>query len=304
MKKILLTCTQIAMILLLTFGMSSTTHALGDYEVLTPLPGTTKCTGSETTGCKTDFATYLPGLFKLMIGVAAVLAFVMITLGGLTYMTSDAISGKEEGRTMLENAIYGLLLVIGAYAILYTINPQILKFQLTIPKPSLKFATGVTFANIPTGSEGIESGGNVKPGYPLSDADVAKNTEMVNDLNRQYGIQVNHDACAQGQTQGCTNLVGLPANAYKGIVDVNNLCSGKCGIVVSGGTEGGHSSHGPGLAVVDLSDNAKLNDYISKNGGTPAQTKLGPQYTMTVGGQTVTFLKETDGGNHWHVVFK
>ena len=110
---------------------------LNDYTVLAPIPGTYNTDGT------TNFKTYLPGMFKLIISIGAVLAFVMITYGGFLYATSDAISGKESGRGYVTNAIYGLIFVIGAWVLLNTINPKILSFDLTFQSPTLG-AVGTT----------------------------------------------------------------------------------------------------------------------------------------------------------------
>ncbi len=106
----------------LAFG---TTLAATDYVPLAPLPGISG---------HTTFSSYLPTAFNLSIGIAAAMAFVMITYGGIMYATSDAISGKSAGKDAIENALWGLLLVIGAYVILYTINPKILNFDLTLDR--------------------------------------------------------------------------------------------------------------------------------------------------------------------------
>lgn len=111
-----------------------------DYTVLTPLPNTTKkCNQTDKNGkvivvdC-TNLELYLPAMFNLSVGIAAALAFIMITFGGVLYATSDALSGKADGKKYIENALWGLLLVIGAYTLLNTINPQLLDFKLGIDK--------------------------------------------------------------------------------------------------------------------------------------------------------------------------
>lgn len=82
-------------------------------------------------GQSTTLDVYVPAAFRIAMGVSAVLAFVMITFGGIMYATTDAISGKEDGRRFITNAVIGLLLVIGSYAILYTINPEMLSFNFS-----------------------------------------------------------------------------------------------------------------------------------------------------------------------------
>lgn len=73
------------------------------------------------------FGKYINVLIKLFIGIAAVLAMVMIIIGGIQYMTSDLISSKEAGKKMILNAVLGLILALGSWAILNTLNPQLLK---------------------------------------------------------------------------------------------------------------------------------------------------------------------------------
>ena len=122
-----------------------------DYTVLAPLPGTTNnCTGAE---CTTNFKTYFEGMFTFAIGVSAVLAFIMLSFAGFQYVTTDGIGGKSNAKERIENAVYGLLLVIGAYAILYTINPDILNFNLNIIRP-----------NISSTDTGTSGGGNTSAG--------------------------------------------------------------------------------------------------------------------------------------------
>ena len=112
-----------------------------NYTLLAPLPCVDPAKNCDTIATQTTLSDYLPGAFNLAIGIGAVLAFIMITYGGFLYATSDAITGKSEGREKIENAIWGLILVIGAWAILYTINPKILDFSLLLPPPTTVSST-------------------------------------------------------------------------------------------------------------------------------------------------------------------
>lgn len=127
------------------FVYSDDTGALKNYTVLSPLPGTVESDGSTTLG------KYLPGLFNLLLGVSAVLAFVMITYAGIQYMTTDAVFKKTEARSTLNNAVGGLLLVLASYAILYTINPKILEFDLNIKRINFTKSPGVEGSSASTG---------------------------------------------------------------------------------------------------------------------------------------------------------
>lgn len=118
---------------------SSLVTAQLEYTPLTPIPGTTQgdCSVDDQgriikpDECKVPVTSYIPNIFTLLIGLAGVLAVLMIVIGGVQYLSTDAISGKSEAKERITNAILGLLLAIGAFVILNTINPDALKFDLT-----------------------------------------------------------------------------------------------------------------------------------------------------------------------------
>lgn len=114
-----------------TLAINSTTG----YQLLAPLPDPDKNNNEllETIDPK-GLGSYLNPMIKILIGFAAVLSVVMIVVGGLEYMTSELISSKEEGKKRILGAIFGLLLALGAYALLFTINPDLLKSDPSIPE--------------------------------------------------------------------------------------------------------------------------------------------------------------------------
>ncbi len=279
---------------------ANTTLALGKYTVLTQLPGV------EAT---TDLPTYLPAMFRLSIAIAAGMAFVMITFGGITYATSDAINSKNDGKAYIENALWGLGLVIGAYVILNTINPKILNFDLSVPQPEFKKGETVVIATPSTPDSGS---GSKLPWYPLSAEDLKMEETLRQQLKEKSGgrVTVNAEPCKEtNKTSGCTNLVGLTENAEYGVLFLQSSC--KCNIRITGGTEGGHLSHGPGKAVLDLDDtSAVLENYITKQAeklGVPiVDTPYGKLYTIRLSDSPTapqaTFLRELSP-HHWHVTF-
>ena len=72
------------------------------------------------------FWKYMNIMIKLLIGIAAVLAVLMIVIGGLEYMTSELMNTKEQGRERINNAILGLVIALGSWALLNTLNPKLL----------------------------------------------------------------------------------------------------------------------------------------------------------------------------------
>ena len=65
-------------------------------------------------------------MFMFGISIAAFLAVLMIAIGGIQYMSTDAVSGKTEGKERIQYAVMGLLLVFFSWILLKQINPEIL----------------------------------------------------------------------------------------------------------------------------------------------------------------------------------
>lgn len=112
---------------------STSTPTNTTYTPLAPLPGLDQVpfeTNPDLNPC--PFGQYLNIMIKLIIGIAAVLAMIMIVTGGIEYMTSELVSGKEAGKETITNAILGLLIALGSFLILNTINPQLLNVCLKL----------------------------------------------------------------------------------------------------------------------------------------------------------------------------
>lgn len=92
----------------------------GTYHLLAPIPGLGQITAT------TNIGDYFNIIFKIAIGLCAVLAVVMIVLGGIQYMGDESVFGKTEAKSQIGKAILGLLIAIGSYALLNTINPAML----------------------------------------------------------------------------------------------------------------------------------------------------------------------------------
>ena len=138
------------------------------YNMLAPFGGINRMssvsndpTCTIASGCITNnIGTYLNVIFKLAIGISAALAVIMLIINGITYMGDESIFKKTEAKSKMYSAVFGLLIALGAWALLNTINPAL---------------TGLGGLNIDTASVEI---------VPLNDrgADDPKNTngESVN----------------------------------------------------------------------------------------------------------------------------
>ncbi len=102
------------------------------YCLLAPLPGLSTIDTTDT-----KVADYLKIIFRIGIALAGVLAVLMLVIGGIEYMSSDVITSKESAKGRMTNAILGLILVLGAYAILNTLNPKLLEINLDLNKQTI-----------------------------------------------------------------------------------------------------------------------------------------------------------------------
>ena len=77
----------------------------------------------ESTQC---IETYIKAGFNIFLGIASVIAIVQFAFGGLMYMMSEAVTSKEDAKKRMTSSVWGVLLILASYIILYQINPNIL----------------------------------------------------------------------------------------------------------------------------------------------------------------------------------
>ena len=108
-------------------------------------------------------------------------------------------------------------------------------------------------------------------------------------------ISVNRSVCINPVQTSCTTVGGLHPDTLVMLADLRKTCGGK--ITITGGSEAGHKSHGPGLTPVDLSlSDSTLEECIR---GFPAGKDIG-FCRKTYQKFGYTFCDEI-GVRHWHV---
>lgn len=172
------------------------------YQLLAPLPdpeGGNDIEINDPTHPEA-LSDYLNVMIKLIIGICAVLAVVMIVMGGIEYMTSELISSKAAGKDRIMHAIFGLILALGAWTILNTINPKLLDSSLsslknvTVEVTAQNFALSPSTYIVPLGGKGQASGTNCD-----ENAVAAANAGLSN-------AQIHTLACIGGIESGCKSV--------------------------------------------------------------------------------------------------
>lgn len=117
-----------------------------DYAPLEPLPG---LQGVQNI----DFPQFLGAVFKLLITAGALFAVILLVWGGIAYILSGGGVEVGEAKKRIWAALYGFLILVGAWLMLYTINPTLLNFNLS----SIGSLSG---SNQTTTSQGTSNGGS------------------------------------------------------------------------------------------------------------------------------------------------
>jgi hypothetical protein len=117
------------------------------------IPGMTSAATTSTSP-----GAFVAGFYQFALMIGGVLAFGAVVYGGILYAASAGNPSKQsEGKEWIKSALFGLLLLAGAYLILYTINPNLVNLGL----PTLQSV------NIAAPSGGINLGAT-NPGGVIS----------------------------------------------------------------------------------------------------------------------------------------
>ena len=110
-----------------------------------------------------NIGDYFNKIFLIAIGLCGALAVIMIVIGGVQYMGDESVFGKTEAKSRIMSAILGLLIALGSYALLNTINPDLLgKKGVNIAQvstyiteaPLLQESTGIPAIGVALGTKG------------------------------------------------------------------------------------------------------------------------------------------------------
>ncbi len=73
---------------------------------------------------------FLNGLYRLCIGLAAVVAVLQIMRAGILYMGGDSVTEKKEAKNLIAVSIGGLILVLSPVIVFSIVNPEILNLKI------------------------------------------------------------------------------------------------------------------------------------------------------------------------------
>jgi hypothetical protein len=128
--------------------------------------------------------------------------------------------------------------------------------------------------------------------------------QATRDKLKEAGFDVNNPNGCDGMTyqqyqaangKSCTDVAGLPQHSIDRLGEIYDEAGCTQPVTITGGTEGGHSTHGVGKIIVDLErGNAQINTYINNHTVNTWSSSHGTYHQLDNGD---LFLDE---GNHWH----
>lgn len=109
---------------------TASTAVGAEYKLLAPLPGGTAVIDMS----KDAFSIYASQFFWFLLSASIILALVMVVVGGVQYVgAAGNTSVLEDAKNRIKNALLGLVIALGSWLVLYSINPDLVKFELPVP---------------------------------------------------------------------------------------------------------------------------------------------------------------------------
>ena len=253
---------------------------------------------SAGTGGRGNVAGWVNSFYQFSLIAGVFLAVGVIVWAGLRYtLAAGNPSTQSDARDQILQAILGLILLFGAYLILYTINPNLVNLKLktldsvSVTAPTTGGTTGGASGGWGTGSDVNGQGGQFSGGGASGCTNCLTDTQA-----RQTLTSANINIKTDGVP---ANLEGIQQSTVNGVIGLRNDCG--CTITITSATD----SHAAGTAhangyKVDLRLNDGINNYITGN-----FTYIGlrgddnaPQYAGPGG---AIYARE---GNHWDVLYR
>ncbi len=212
-----------------------------------------------------DVTTLVVTLLLMIIGGAAFYRYMMAGI----YRLEASESGVRRSNEAFKGATLGLLGVFLLFFIFFTLNADFLLNNISlstlrVPQASTSAGTAAGGSGTASSTAGSQSTSTSSAALPTgacvrktcTAADLPRITgsadSSVRSTLKGSGVDINvPNGCTTIGQGGCTNVGGMPQEVISMLASLKSACG--CRVVVSGGTEWwAHSTHGPGVMVVDL----------------------------------------------------
>ena len=215
------------LILLPTFALAAPNSSLPSIKnpfdsLQVPIPGMARFTEATITQSGNNqtlqvnwIAEYIYGLYNYAIGIIGIFAVVGIAIGGVIWiMSAGNPSLVNAGKDWVVSSVLGLLLALGSYLILNSINPDLVNYynqNLHIARDSDLDPSTMT------------AGGGILSGPYTGSLNIANNLPQFDELLRQASAKYGVDctlakatmlAESRGRPDATSNFVGKDGQTY------------------------------------------------------------------------------------------
>ncbi len=156
-------------------------------------------------------AQYISAIAQYLFGISFVAAAVMIVYGGFLLIVGSATPAIKRGKEIIRDALIGLLVLIGSYIILQTVNPETLALKaLKVPVvKNIPAEEGDAPAVVQEQKKSVPQGGSVNQGQenPMPSSGSFKFPEAV---CRAYETSKGSGQLCKNLCDGCKPIANLP----------------------------------------------------------------------------------------------
>jgi hypothetical protein len=116
-------------------ALSNTAPTVAPPKLMVPIPGLTFAERIDTSGGTLNIpflAQYVAAAYRYLLGVSLVACAIMVTYGGLLYLLGETAGNASKGKDYIQDALVGVLLLFGSYAILNLVGGTAVVFPKAI----------------------------------------------------------------------------------------------------------------------------------------------------------------------------
>ncbi len=239
-------------------------------------------------GGNTSFLATSTFLYTLFFVAIVGAAFYRYGVAGILRMQASEPTIRKSNE-IIKQVTLGLLGVFSLFLILFTVNKGLITGDVGLE--GLRATNGGVSGGTTPATTQQNTAQPSGSGSSAIQNDGAVRAQLAN-----INISVNKNVCSSPSQTGCTTVGGLPDSTITMLGQLRDACRGS--IVVTGGTEAGHKSHGPGLTPVDISLNdSTLNACIRAFTSGPSLSWCNSTFTNF----GYIFCDEKNTEAHWHV---
>ncbi|MES2203119.1 MAG: S8 family serine peptidase [Patescibacteria group bacterium] len=196
------------------------------YQPLEPLPSNNVFTQN---GQYANIVDYLRTVYPLVVTIGSLIAVVILTIGGVRYMLSEGFTDVDKAKRSMRNALWGLLVLVGSYLLIYTLNPDLLKFNFALRNVS----TGANSFTLPTNGPNTGQSGPAAGSYTYANEAQSQAILKADPTALGYAavVNANDSVAAQKFTKGCQDGSTVPPTTIAAMCGSGAIVGGGLGLI-------------------------------------------------------------------------